>query len=312
MNLIIALMVTRQFLPKSRIRDVVSGYAGQSDEAFERMFERDKRELRELGIVLESGTYDAVFDDEEGYRIRRDDVELPGIDLSVQETALLSLAAHVWDHMGMAAETTSAVAKLKAAGVTIDTDAFAFTKPSLAAAEPGFDAVWNAVTERRPIRFEYRRPRSRPGLRHVQPWAIVSWHGRWYLIAHDTDRGDTRWFRLSRITGPVESDGPARGYRIPDDIDVQDLASTMFAGTPPNTAQVLIRKGRGVGLRRAAEETEQASADTDRLTIRYWDAVEIASDIASLAEDAYVEEPDEVRQQVIHLLRAGVDADDIA
>ena len=42
-----------------------------SDEAFERMFERDKDELREIGIPLETGGNDAWFEDEVGYRIDR-------------------------------------------------------------------------------------------------------------------------------------------------------------------------------------------------------------------------------------------------
>jgi hypothetical protein len=48
MNLVICLLVSRGYVPKSKIRQVVGGYGEQSDEAFERMFERDKEELREL------------------------------------------------------------------------------------------------------------------------------------------------------------------------------------------------------------------------------------------------------------------------
>ena len=74
-NLVICLLSTRQFLTAERIRDAVPGYeAGDgskaTDEAFKRMFERDKAELRELGIPLETGR-NSHFDSEDGYRIKR-------------------------------------------------------------------------------------------------------------------------------------------------------------------------------------------------------------------------------------------------
>ena len=53
LNLVIALLSTRMPLSKARIRAAVPQYHGTaSDEAFDRMFERDKDELRELGIPL--------------------------------------------------------------------------------------------------------------------------------------------------------------------------------------------------------------------------------------------------------------------
>jgi proteasome accessory factor B len=80
-NLVICLLSTRQFLSAERIRDAVPGYEASdgskaTDEAFKRMFERDKAELRELGVPLETGR-NSHFDSEEGYRIRRGDYELP-------------------------------------------------------------------------------------------------------------------------------------------------------------------------------------------------------------------------------------------
>ena len=82
MNLVIALLSTRQFLSAERIRASVAGYEDSAtDEAFSRMFERDKNELRDLGIPLEVGPV-GRFSTLEGYRINRDAYELPDIDLS--------------------------------------------------------------------------------------------------------------------------------------------------------------------------------------------------------------------------------------
>lgn len=311
MNLVIALMVTRQFLPKSRIRDVVSGYQDQSDDAFERMFERDKHDLRELGIGLETGTYDSFFDDEEGYRIIRDDVELPHLDLTVQESALLSVAAQVWDHLGLARESTAAVTKLKSAGVDVDNEAISFTEPTLAVRDRAFDDVWDATVAKSAIRFQYRRPRSEPSMRHVQPWAVLSWHGLWYLIGFDIDRDDTRSFRLSRVIGEVHKDDSASDYQIPADLDVQALAERIFADPGAGRAHVLARTGKAVSLRHTAVECVAVDDDTDRLTVAYWDGDQLAGQIAGLGADVFVEGPAEVRDKVISRLRSGARADDV-
>jgi predicted DNA-binding transcriptional regulator YafY len=85
MNLVICLLVSRGYVGKSRIRKVVEGYREQTEDAFEKMFERDKEELREIGIPIELGHNDRLFDDEPGYRIRRDAFELPPIDLAPDE-----------------------------------------------------------------------------------------------------------------------------------------------------------------------------------------------------------------------------------
>ncbi|MER6901676.1 WYL domain-containing protein, partial [Amycolatopsis sp. NPDC000740] len=96
-NLVLALLSTRQYLTAERIRGIVPGYAeAASDDAFFRTFERDKTELRELGIPLETGR-NSVFDPVEGYRIARRDYELGEIDLAPDEAAAVGLAVRLWD-----------------------------------------------------------------------------------------------------------------------------------------------------------------------------------------------------------------------
>ena len=72
LNLVICLLSTRQFLSKEQIRLAVPQYEEcRTVEAFDRMFERDKDELRDLGVPLETGSNSAWFEDEVGYRIDR-------------------------------------------------------------------------------------------------------------------------------------------------------------------------------------------------------------------------------------------------
>jgi proteasome accessory factor B len=142
---------------KERIREVVEGYAGQTDDAFEKMFERDKDELRDLGIPIEMGTIDKFFSDDVGYRIRRDVFELPEVHLEPDEAAVLGVAARVWQHASLAEATTSAVLKLKAAGIQTDQSALSAIEPHVGASEPAFDPLWSAVVSRTAVRFEHTR-----------------------------------------------------------------------------------------------------------------------------------------------------------
>ena len=80
LNLVIMLLVSRTYVTKERIREVIEGYDKDNDEAFEKMFERDKEELRAHGIQIALGHVDKFFADEPGYRIARAASSLPHAD----------------------------------------------------------------------------------------------------------------------------------------------------------------------------------------------------------------------------------------
>src|SRR5215218_7764978 len=121
LNLVICLLSTRQFLAKEQIRSSVPQYAEcPSDEAFDRMFERDKEELRDMGVPLETGGNDAWFDDEVGYRVDRAAYALPEVSFSPDELAVLGLASRVWQQASLAAPASRALAKLTALGAPPD------------------------------------------------------------------------------------------------------------------------------------------------------------------------------------------------
>ena len=126
MNLVICLLSTRQYLTAERIRDAVPGYEGAdgsraTDEAFKRMFERDKAELRDLGIPLETGR-NSHFDAEDGYRITRRDYELPPIEFDAAEAAAVGLASRLWASATLGEPARNALIKLRAAGTDVQDD----------------------------------------------------------------------------------------------------------------------------------------------------------------------------------------------
>ncbi|MCX6449171.1 MAG: hypothetical protein NTV41_01390 [Actinobacteria bacterium] len=76
-NLTLALLATKRYLTKAEIFRVVAGYSG-SAETMERMFERDKDELRSMGIEIEVKGLDPLFEDDQGYLIRSESFQLQG------------------------------------------------------------------------------------------------------------------------------------------------------------------------------------------------------------------------------------------
>ena len=157
LNLVICLLYTRKPLSKAKIRDAVPQYGSSaSDEAFDRMFERDKDELRELGIPLVTEPYDILFDDEPGYRIDRREYALPEISFAPDELAVLGLASRAWTQASLAGPAAQALRKLEAAGVERDDSSLIGIVPMVRTVEPAFEAVKDAVLARTAMAFTYR------------------------------------------------------------------------------------------------------------------------------------------------------------
>lgn len=307
LNLTICLLAARHYLPRERIRELVEGYAGLSDSAFERTFERDKDELRALGVPVETGSNDAFFDDEVGYRIPRGDFELPPIEFTAGEAAVVSMAGRVWQEANLAESTQLALAKLRAAGLPTDTDRLGLLAPTSTARVAAFEPLWDAVVTGRRVRFGYRRGGGdKATVRTVDPWAIVSHKGNWYLIGFDNDRSDTRMFKLLRITDDPEPVGPPGAVVVPDDLDARQLAIRLEPGRPAGRAVLAVREGRAPWLRRRGEpaqapELPNAStilAGFDVLAVDYVSVGSFIDEIAAHGQDVLVLEPADVRDRV--------------
>ena len=311
MNLVLCLLSTRQYLAADKIRAIVAGYADTpSDDSFFRMFERDKAELRDLGVPLETGR-NSVFDAVDGYRIARRDYELPDIDLEPDEAAAVALAARLWDSPDLAGAARGALLKLRAAGVDVHDEDTA-VQPRVRAAGPAFGALLAAVQDGRAVTFDYRRhPADAVQPRTLEPWGVVSWKGRWYVAGHDRGRAAPRCFRLSRIVGEVRAIGPAGAVRRPDGVDLLAMVGTSSwhndDHTPSGTARLWLAAGRALGLRRRARVLGQRTVDGvdgDLVEIdMHWPET-AARWIAGHGPDALVVEPQWLREIVLGRLTA--------
>ncbi|GAA5181070.1 WYL domain-containing protein [Rugosimonospora acidiphila] len=306
-NLVICLLSTRRFLTASQIARTVPGYEHDLDdprdhEAFQRKFERDKAELRELGVPLETGT-SSVLDAEPGYRIARRDYELPDIPLEPDEAAAVGIAARLWRHAGLAAAASSGLAKLRAAGVDVDPDATLGVEP-VVTVDAAFEPLTAAVRHRVAVTFDYRTPEDDAAAsRRLQPWGVVCWRGRWYVVGHDLDRRAERCFRLSRIVGQVRRTGRPGAFEPPRDVDlITYVANWSGPVERSKRATVRIRPGRAAGVRRWAEQIS-AGPDGDVATLRYSEPEGLASWLVGYGADVVVLDPPEVREAAVARLR---------
>jgi proteasome accessory factor B len=302
-NLVICLLSTRQFLTAERIRDAVPGYeaadgAKATDEAFKRMFERDKAELRDLGIPLETGR-NSHFDSEDGYRIRRGDYELPPIEFDAAEAAAVGLAARLWQSATLGEPARQALIKLRAAGTEVRTADAPGAVPHLDASDPSLPALLEAARTATVVRFDYTKSgASVPERRTLEPWGVLSWRRRWYVAGFDRDRDEPRSFRLSRISGAVETVGRPGAFERPEKLDLVD----MVAGRGPGEDRLaLVRvSGSGAGQLRRIAESEVDGV----LAISFVDTHWLARNIAGAGASARALEPPDLVDAVIARLRA--------
>jgi proteasome accessory factor B len=306
-NLVICLLSTRRFLTAAQIAATVPGYEHdpsdpRDHEAFQRKFERDKAELRDLGVPLETGPA-SIFDQEPGYRIAHREYALPDIILEPDEAAAVGIAARLWQHAGLAAAASSGLAKLRAAGVEVDPQATLGVEP-VVTVDPAFGPLTTAARDRRAVTFSYRVPEvDDAATRRLEPWGVVCFRGRWYVVGHDRDRDATRCFRLSRIVGNVRPVGRPGAFAPPAQVDLISHVSG-WDGSMPRTGRafVVAKHGKAAGLRRWAVET-LPGPEGDRLTLPYADVERLAATIAGYGPDVRVEGPPEVREAVIQLLK---------
>jgi proteasome accessory factor B len=304
LSLVVCLLSARRYLTAAQIREAVPGYPA-SFEAFKRMFERDKDELRELGIPLETGT-NGPGDEEAGYRISQQAYELPEITLEPDEVAVLGLAARVWRRAELAGAAEGALLKLRAAGIDAEELTQPGIEPRVQTPEAAFGPLWEAVRDRRPVTFGYRGAgRSTAQRRYLEPWGVVNRRGRWYVVGQDTDRGAQRVFRLSRIDGPVTFTGPVGTVIVPPGTDVRAAVRDWDADTPvPRSCLLRIRSGAGYGLRRHAisvEPDEVPGWDVAELT--FTDSGWWSEQLAWFGADVVVLEPTDLRDAVIGRLK---------
>ncbi len=303
LNLVICLMAASTAVPRAEIRQRIPGYADTaSDGAFERMFERDKDELRSMGIPVE--TILDVNGEVSGYRIPQDRYALQGIDLTIQERSAVAVAAQAWGQAVVGPVAGTALRKLE----TLDADAHAWTPAGLhgsvllTAREVALLPLMGALRQNRVVTFAYRAP-TEPDARSrtVSPWGLRSSSGRWFLVGFDHDRLAERTFRLSRIVGTVTVTGRER-EQPPDDFDIASYPIGAPGDDQPIAATIRVRPHAAASLRRRARDLTPDAWSAEVLTIE-GSAPDLIALVCAAGPDATVIEPPELVSAVTSALR---------
>ncbi len=295
-NLTMALLATKRFMSKSEIFDQVAGYSGTT-ETKERMFERDKDDLRTLGISIEVGSHDPLFDDEPGYRIPEASYELEIGDLTPREISYLSLAATIWRNQLFSSSGSHALVKLDALNGTAFREDFGQATLSLENETPLFPALWEAITNSYKISFTYRS--NSTSRRQILPYGLSLWHGSWYLVGHDLDREEIRVFKVSRITSEITTESKANSFTLPAEFAIEEHL-VMLAPEPRINFIARARVGRCQSLRMNAH-LSNIDAEWDRISFTL--GSDWLEQILWFGNDLVVESPVEKVKEIISVLQ---------
>lgn len=305
LDLVIALVNTTTRLTKEQVRRTVAGYKdAPNPEAFERMFERDKDTLRELGVPVLTVT-DAGHGDDIGYRIDHDAYTLPPVELTGAELGVLALAAQIWQDASLRADSNRALTKLRsttpAAGADDLAAAFALRVDAGGAA---LRPLLDAVQHRRVATFTYRAATTGEVRRRtVHPWRLVARRGGWMLVGFDTDRQAGRSFRLSRIEGTVRVVGEPHAFAPATSAQVAQV-DAQWHDAGEQVAELAVLPDRAEALRARAITTGEQRHGRDILTLSYRATWELAEEIVRYGDAVVVLNPPQARQAVIDLLQA--------
>ena len=294
-NLTIALLATKRYLTKSEIFRTIEGYEGAS-AAMERMFERDKDDLRSLGIAIELGTFDPIFEDEAGYRITPSSYQLNLGELDGTDLALLSLAATAWSGAALERESTSALIKLASMGIDNDSETLSLLTPQVSGTDANFALVTDAIVRRSEIEFEYLGADLSRQVRKISPYSMRGQSGSWYLVGFDSEKDSLRTFRLDRIVSEVSVSKKVNSFEIPDSIPDQSTDETR------ELAILRVRKRRGHQLRSLSNLIE-AGEEWDEITLPIVDVSWLIRIILWHRDDVIVLGPPALRERVINSLK---------
>ncbi|MEY3684961.1 MAG: hypothetical protein RLZZ394_792 [Actinomycetota bacterium] len=221
LNLVIALLGTKSFMKKSEILKEIPGYTG-SIEARERMFERDKEDLRRVGIAIQVSSLDPLFDDEQGYRISKSEYGFQLGSLSSEEYLIASAAIELMRSKVETPERIGLKRRIIAASAgqdPSDDSLFGEIKHGIDLPDHRVIEVFLCIRSRRRVSFAYQGEVNDPiTQRLISPRAIGRRGEDWFVIGFDHEKDAVRTFNLFQILGSVKA---VDGDFYEEPIDVQ-------------------------------------------------------------------------------------------
>jgi predicted DNA-binding transcriptional regulator YafY len=312
LSLVASLMAERRAVTARDVKSNVEGYSEMSDEAFARRFYSDRAELIALGVPLQSQRDE--FTGEELYTLRSENYFLGELELDDDELAALQTALYLLEGKFAYAEPLRLALQNLALGRTGFAEHATDTAVRVEVLDPDYSAempgrlgkLEGAISKQRTIKFPYYSiSRNRQTERTVNPYGLLSDNGSWYLIGQDLDRKDIRTFRVSRIRGDIRfATRRERDFRIPADFDID-----VYRGRPPWQIGDTVGEARIELAGDTAWWVDRAYGNAGQLedgvfVTDYSSPSQLASWIMRQDGRAIPVEPDELRREVAHALRA--------
>lgn len=311
LNLIIALSNARGRMTRAEIRETVAGYdpavdadtpeeARKRTAAFERMFERDKDDLRRMGVPLRTVT-DATHGDDIGYVIDRGEAAMPPVELSPAQRAIVAVAAAYWQDAALGMDARRALVKVASWAPRLGDVAV----PLAARSSHGADAapaLAQAIADGQAVAFTYTSAASGRRERAVEPWRLIVDGGAVYLVGLDREVGAARTYRLSRMEGPVRTISDRGAFVAPSDVP----GIVLEAEVPSLTARMGLRAECGHMLRRRGTFVETVG-EWDVFDVPYSDTDALRDDVLTLVGAARVFSPESLARAVAQHAEAALE-----
>ncbi|HET6498925.1 MAG TPA: WYL domain-containing protein, partial [Coriobacteriia bacterium] len=265
-NLALFLAAARQPLSAERIRAELTGYPeGQDEAAFIRMFERDKDDLRAMGLAIESTP-------EGEYQLDPARTFVSGLELTPEEETALTVIASVFiddPSFPYASDLRFALAKVGSASDG-DVPAVAHLADERPATQAAAVATLTAAAmSQKRATFDYTNARGARAVHAVEPYGLFLRAGRWYLVARDIERAEIRVYAVARMGPPsVNATRPRTpDFELPDDFDVGAFIGHPFQYGTGDLFDAVIRFSPSVAFRAPVLTggTGELRADADGL-----------------------------------------------
>jgi len=288
LNLTAALLHAEIPLTAEELRDRVGGYP-DTKATFRRAFERDKDDLRSMGMPLRVEPVPGVDPPVDGYRLDRDEYAGTELAFEADELAALHLATSLVQLDG----DDTALVKLGAAGGDAPADSVGRVPFNDTLA-----TMIGAAVDRKALSFTYNDVE-----RIVEPWKLSFTRGHWYLSGFDRLREDQRLYRVDRIKDGVSLSGPAKAP-VGDVNEPIDLRGWELGDGPVIKATILVDADQATYARHILGEAVDRpdGSVTATLNVRNIDA--FRSFVLSFLEHAEILEPAELRADFVEWLEA--------
>jgi predicted DNA-binding transcriptional regulator YafY len=236
-NLIAMLLEAKNPVSLERIRSAIPGYQQASMASFKRMFERDKSDLREMGVPIQVEQLDP-FGEESGYRIPKEEYYLPEIEFTAEEKIALLLVNRLSSGqvVPLSREAQAALLKLSPdlgdgsrLGHPGSPQQWKFSPQSESV--EGLSRLWDAAVKRKSVLFAYRSLGDEGAIeRKLDPYGLYFDRGAWYVVGFCHLREEIRSFRVSRLDSEVEQANPGEDgpdFERPQDFRLREHARVL-------------------------------------------------------------------------------------